>query len=230
MQIHGFNKTTLLDYPGIVAATVFTGACNFRCPFCQNADLVLNPMSIPLIKEEDIINHLTKRKGITKGICITGGEPTLQKDLEEFIDKCKSIGLKVKLDSNGYNPDLLGRLIENKKLDYVAMDVKSSLKGYSKAAGTEIDSAKIIESINILLEGKTDYEFRTTVVRELHGVDEMTGISEIISGAEKYYLQGYVESDRVISPGFTAYSREELNEFLPIFEGKVKQVSIRGVD
>lgn len=230
MQIHGFNKTTLLDYPGIVAATVFTGACNFRCPFCQNADLVLNPMSIPLIKEEDIINHLTKRKGITKGICITGGEPTLQKDLEEFIDKCKSIGLKVKLDSNGYNPDLLGRLIENKKLDYVAMDVKSSLKGYSKAAGTEIDSAKIIESINILLEGKTDYEFRTTVVRELHGVDEMTGISEIISGAEKYYLQGYVESDRVISPGFTAYSRAELNEFLPIFEGKVKQVSIRGVD
>ena len=230
MQIHGFNKTTLLDYPGIVAATLFTGACNFRCPFCQNSDLVLDPSSQPLIQEEEILSHLRKRKGITEGVCITGGEPTLQADLREFIIKLKDLGLKVKLDTNGYRPEILRRLLEENLLDYVAMDVKSSAEGYERAAGVKTDVGRIKESIALLVTGNIDYEFRTTVVRELHTVTEMEGIAELILGAKKYFLQQYVDRDSVICPGFSAYSGEEMEAFLPIFEGKVGQVSVRGVD
>ena len=230
MQIHGFNKTTLLDYPGIVAATLFTGACNFRCPFCQNSDLVLDPSSQPLISEEEILSHLRKRKGITEGVCITGGEPTLQSDLREFILKLKELDLKVKLDTNGYRPEVLKNLLEENLLDYVAMDIKSSKEGYGRAAGVKVDTEKISESISLLINGNIDYEFRTTVVRELHGREEMEGIAELIKGAKKYFLQQYVDRDSVICPGFTAYSKEEMDAFLPIFEGKVGQISVRGVD
>lgn len=230
MQIHGFNKTTLLDYPGMVASTLFTGACNFRCPFCQNADLVLNPSSIPLIPEEEILAHLIKRRGITKGVCISGGEPTLQQDLEAFIRKLKDMDLLVKLDTNGYRPEILGRLINEGLIDYVAMDIKSSPSGYSLVAGVDVEVSRIKESVDILLSGKIGYEFRTTVMRELHNRETFEEIAEFIKGSEKYYLQGYVESERVIRPGFTAYSFEELKAFLPVFEGKIKQVEIRGVE
>lgn len=230
MQIHGFNKTTLLDYPGLVAATLFTGACNFRCPFCQNADLVLNPSSLPIIPEEEVIAHLKKRKGITKGVCITGGEPTLQKDLEDFIIKLKQLDLKVKLDTNGYRPEILSHLIEAGLIDYVAMDIKSSPKGYEAAAGVNVDISSIKESIDILINGKIGYEFRTTVMRELHNEDTFEEIAKFIKGADKYFLQGYVESERVIKPGFTAYSYEELKTFLPILEGRINHVEIRGVE
>ena len=230
MQIHGFNKTTLLDYPGLVAATIFTGSCNLRCPFCQNADLVLDPSSQPLISEEDVLKHLKKRQGITKGICITGGEPTLQKDLREFIIKCRDLGLKIKLDTNGYRPEILAGLLEDKLLDYVAMDIKSSPERYSEAAGVPIEIDRIALSVDMLLEGSVPYEFRTTVTRELQAKEDFEKIGEFIKGAEKYFLQGYEDSERVIRPGFTAYSREELEQFLPLFEGKVKRVEIRGVD
>ena len=230
MQIHGFNKTTLLDYPGLVAATVFTGGCNFRCPFCQNSDLVLDPMSQPLIPEEEILSHLRKRKGITAGVCITGGEPTLQPDLRDFIIKLREIGLKVKLDTNGYRPEVLGSLLNEGLLDYVAMDIKSSLAGYSKVAGVKLNTDKIKESVRLLIDGNIPYEFRTTVVKELHGREEMEGIAELIKGAERYFLQGYEDSDRVISPGFTSYTKEELEKFLKIFFEKVKTVEIRGVE
>ena len=230
MQIHGFNKTTLLDYPGIVAATVFTGSCNFRCPYCQNADLVLDPLSQPIVPTEDILSHLAKRKGITKGICITGGEPTLQKDLPDFIRQCKDLGLLVKLDTNGYRPEVLRALLKEKLLDYVAMDIKSSLARYTEVAGVKLDTALIKESVDMLISAGIDYEFRTTVVRELHDADVMEGIAGLIDGAGKYFLQGYVDSERVISPGFTAYSHKELENFLPIFEGRVKKTEIRGVD
>jgi len=230
MQIHGFNKTTLLDFPGLVACTIFTGACNFRCPYCQNADLVLNPASQPVISEDEILSHLAKRKGITKGICISGGEPTLQKDLEEFIRKCKDLGLLVKLDTNGYRPEVLKHLLEENLLDYVAMDIKSSLNGYEKVAGVALDTSKIEESIHMLINGNIDYEFRTTVVKELHNREIFEDISEMIKGANKYFLQGYVDSDRVICPGFGAYTYEELNAFLPIFDGKITKTEIRGVE
>ena len=230
MQIHGFNKTTLLDYPGIVAATIFTGACNFRCPYCQNADLVLNPSSQPKIPEEDVLAHLKKRKGITEGICITGGEPTLQADLEDFIRKCKEIGLKVKLDSNGYRPEVVRKLIDEKLIDYVAMDIKSSLDEYHKVAGVSVDTEKIKETIDMLISGSIDYEFRTTVVKELHNKENFEKISELIKGAKKYYLQGYEDSERVIQRGFTSYTKEELESFLPILRNNIELVEIRGVE
>lgn len=230
MQIHGFNKTTLLDYPGIVAATVFTGSCNFRCPFCQNADLVLNPSGQPSIETEEIFKHLEKRKNITKGICITGGEPTLWNDLPKFILRCKEIGLLVKLDTNGYRPDVLKKLVEEKLIDYVAMDIKSSPKGYSEAAGVETDMEKIKESVDFLISGSLDYEFRTTVVRELHSRETMEDIALFIAGAKKYFLQGYQDSERVICRGYSAYSFEELKEFVPIFEKHIEKVEIRGVE
>lgn len=230
MQIHGFNKTTLLDYPGLVAATIFTGACNFRCPYCHNAELVLNPSSQPIIPEEEILAHLKKRRGITKGVCITGGEPTLQKDLKDFIKKLKELELKVKLDSNGYKPEVLKDLVKEGLLDYVAMDVKAPLDEYDIIAGVKLDSSKLKESIDFLIEGHVPYEFRTTVVKDFHTRESFEKMAELIKGADKYFLQGYVDSDKVIAPGLSAYTYEEMQEFLPIFEGKVRLVEIRGVE
>lgn len=230
MQIHGFNKTTLLDYPGIVASGIFTGACNFRCPFCQNADLVINPGDIPTISEDEVIAHLKKRRGIIKGICISGGEPTLQADLEQFVKKCKDLEMLVKLDTNGYRPETLKRLVNEGLIDYVAMDIKSSPSRYQEAAGVNVDISLIKESVDFLINGSVDYEFRTTVVRELHNSETMMEISDFIAGAGKYFLQGYVDSERVIDRRFTAYSKQELEVFLPIFEKKIQKVEIRGVD
>lgn len=230
MQIHGFNKTTLLDYPGIVAATVFTGGCNFRCPFCHNADLVLNPGGQPLIPEEDVFAHLAKRKGITKGVCITGGEPTLSKDIFSFSGKLKDMGLLVKLDTNGYKPDVLKKMCKEGLVDYVAMDIKASLSDYSKVTGVPIGKDIIKESVEFLICGEIPYEFRTTVVKELHNERSFEEIADMISGANRYYLQSYVDSDRVICPGFTAYGIDKLNEFADIVRRKVETVEIRGVD
>ena len=230
MQIHGFNKTTLLDYPGLVAATIFTGACNFRCPYCHNADLVLNPSSQPIIPEEEILSHLRKRKGITQGVCITGGEPTLQKDLKDFIKKLKELDLKVKLDSNGYKPEVLKDLVKDNLLDYIAMDVKAPLDEYDVIAGVKLDTSKLKESIDFLIAGDLSFEFRTTVIKDFHTRESFEKISELIKGAKNYYLQGYIDSPNVIQPGLTSYTYEEMQEFLPIFEGKVEHVEIRGVE
>ncbi|MCR4678740.1 MAG: anaerobic ribonucleoside-triphosphate reductase activating protein [Lachnospiraceae bacterium] len=230
MQIHGFNKTTLLDYPGLVAATIFTGACNFRCPYCHNADLVLNPSSQPVIPEEEILTHLKKRRGITQGVCITGGEPTLQKDLKDFIKKLKELDLKVKLDSNGYKPEVLKDLVKDNLLDYIAMDVKAPLDEYDVIAGVKLDTSKLKESIDFLIAGNLPFEFRTTVIKDFHTRESFEKISELIKGAKNYYLQGYIDSPNVIQPGLTSYTYEEMQEFLPIFEGKVEHVEIRGVE
>lgn len=229
MQIHGLNKTTLLDYPGVVASVVFTGLCNFRCPFCHNADLVLNPGSQPIISEEAVFEHLDRRKGIVKGVCITGGEPTLQADLKDFIIKLKERDLLVKLDTNGYRPQVIEALLKEGIIDYIAMDIKSSPERYSEAAGIAADTDIIRQSIDIIMNSGIDYEFRTTVVRELHDADTFLKIGELISGADKYYLQTYIDSDRVISPGFTSYSAEELEVFRGLMREKVKIVDIRGI-
>ncbi len=230
MQIHGFNKTTLLDFPGHLASTVFTGGCNMRCPYCQNADLVLNPMSQPLISEEVVFDHIKKRKGIIEGVCITGGEPTLQADLEDFIKRLKELGVMVKLDSNGYRPEVLKRLMENGLLDYVAMDIKSSLDDYHTVAGVKLDTSLIKESIDLLKNGPIDYEFRTTVVKELHSKETFEKIGELLSGAKQYFLQGYIDSERVIERRFSSYTKEELETFVAILKKTIKNVSIRGVD
>ena len=230
MQIYGLNKTTLLDYPGLVASTVFTGSCNFRCPFCQNADLVLNPFSQPLISQEEVFSHFDKRKSVVKGVCITGGEPTLQKDLIDFIRKLKEKDLKVKLDTNGYQPDVIKIITEEKLVDYFAMDIKSALATYDMACGIICDTKRIEESIRLIMNSGIDYEFRTTVVRELHNEDTFKEIAETIRGAKQYFLQGYKDSERVIERRFSAYSKEEMLKFVPILSKNIEKVAIRGLD
>ena len=218
MQIHGLNKTTLLDYPGHLAATVFTGGCNFRCPFCHNKTLVLEADTQPTLKEGEILEYLKKRKGILEGVCITGGEPTLQKDLPEFIEKIKALGLKVKLDTNGYRPEIIKALHQKGLIDYIAMDIKSSLDNYPVV--TEIpglDISKIQESINYIIDNFNDYEFRTTVVKEIHTKDEILKIKELIKGAKKYKLQNYRDSEGVIKPIYSAYSDAEFKNLEELF-------------
>lgn len=230
-MIHGFNKTTLLDYPGHIAATIFLGGCNFRCPFCHNATLVLAPETQPVISEDEIFTTLKKRVGILEGVCITGGEPTLYLGLEEFIKKIKSLGFLVKLDTNGSNPNLLRHLIELNLLDYVAMDIKNSKEKYSLTTGLKnIDINKISESITILLSSDIDYEFRTTVVKEFHETSDLLSIGNWIKGGKAYYLQSFEDSEDVIRPGLTTFSSSDLNKFIDVLNPYVKHVSIRGVD
>lgn len=231
MQIHGFNKTTLLDYPGRVAATVFTGGCNFRCPFCHNGDLVVCPETQPLISEEEILALLKKRKGILTGVCISGGEPTLQPDLPDFLVKIKRLGYKVKLDTNGYRPDILKALIKDRLIDYVAMDIKSGKDGYSKTCGVpSLDFSRIEESVHTLMESGPDYEFRTTVVKELHSEADFLQIGALIADCHAYFLQSYVDGSQVLHPGFHAYSKEEMEHFRTLLLPFIPQTELRGID
>lgn len=168
MRIHGFNKTTLLDYPRHLAATIFIGGCNMRCPFCHNSSLVLHPEDVPTISVEDVLSYLSKRKNILEGVCLTGGEPTLYEDeLIELIKSIKALELKVKLDTNGSNPALLKDLIKNRLIDYVAMDIKNSKENYSLSIGIKnYNTNKVNESVEYLLSSQIEYEFRTTIVKE----------------------------------------------------------------
>ena len=231
MQIFGFNKTTLLDFPEHVACTVFTGGCNFRCPFCQNGDLVLNGGSLPVLDEEEVFRVLRKRKGILTGVCVTGGEPTLQRDLDVFLSRVKELGYLVKLDSNGYRPEVLQSLCERGLVDYFAMDIKSSPENYARTAGVkELDMGLIRESVDFIRSCGLDYEFRTTVVRELHSSGDFLSIGEWLKGCKAYFLQSYVESEGVICKEFSSYSKEELEEFVMLLKPYIDNVSLRGVD
>lgn len=230
IKIHGFNKLTLLDYPEKVAATIFLGHCNFRCPFCQNGGLVLNPEREPVILTEDVMKVLKKRQGILDGVCITGGEPTLHPDLPNFISEIKKLGYAVKLDTNGSRPQVIKYLVEQNMIDYVAMDIKNAPLRYSETAGVlHLDFSCIEESVQFLMSGVVDYEFRTTVARELHTKEEFRKIGEWIAGCKRYFLQGYQASERVIRPEFTSYTKDELEKFREILLEKISCVGIRGV-
>lgn len=221
MKIYGLQKTTLLDYPEHVAATIFTGGCNFRCPFCQNAGLVLMGESVETISEEEVFSHLRKRQGILDGLCITGGEPTLQTDLREFIERVKELGYAVKLDTNGYRPEVLADLLQRGLLDYAAMDIKASRENYARAVGLEhmergeetadsIDNAqnrydkpevmigRIEESVRLLQNSGIPYEFRTTAVKGLHTVEEFAEIGEWLAGSRAYFIQNYEEQGEIL--------------------------------
>lgn len=214
MNIGGFQKLTLLDYPELVACIVFTAGCNFRCPYCHNGGLVIESESITLESEETIFNYLIKRRGILDGVVISGGEPLLQEDIEEFIKKIKVLGYKVKLDTNGTMPDKLEGLLRKGLVDYVAMDIKNSSKSYYKAIGHKYNSVvkSIKKSIDILKNSDIEYEFRTTVVKGIHSKEDIIEIAKWIKGDMKYYIQSYVKADSVIAPkGLEAFSNEELN-------------------
>lgn len=231
MQIHGFAKMTLLDYPEHVAATIFTGACNFRCPFCHNGDLVLNPQTVPQISEEEVLTTLQKRQKLLDGVCITGGEPTLQPDLSDFIKKIKQLGFLVKLDTNGYRPEVLEGLFKEGLLDYVAMDIKNAREKYAMTAGVSgFEIERVEASVNLLKNSGIPYEFRTTAVSELHTKADFIAIGEWIQGAEAYFIQPYRESGQVISPGFHPHSLSELEEIKAVLMPFVKKVELRGVE
>ena len=230
MKICGLQKTTLLDFPGHVAATVFTGGCNFRCPFCHNSELL--PGTVEAEYETgEVLDFLRKRKGILEGVCITGGEPTLDKDIFCLIDKIKELGYPVKLDTNGSHPWILKKLINNTMIDMVAMDIKSSKESYARVAGSKhLDLKPICESVDFLMSGSVPYEFRTTVVRELHTQEDFRSIGNWLAGCRAYYLQAYKDSPEVIRPGFSSYSKRDLDYFCLILSRTIPAVYIRGID
>lgn len=231
MQIHGLNTLTLLDYPGHTGATIFLGACNFRCPFCQNAGLVLSPELEPVIPEDEVLNFLKKRQGILDGVCISGGEPTLHQDLPNLIEKIKNLGYLVKLDTNGTNPDLLSDLYADKLIDYAAMDIKSSRERYAAVSGIPSpDLNNIQKSIDFLMGSGISYEFRTTVVRELHTREDFKSIAHWLAGAKAYFLQSYKNSEHVICQGFHSCSKEELEACCHILKKKIPLAELRGID
>lgn len=231
MRICGLNKTTLLDYPGMVAATVFLGGCNFRCPFCQNGALVLHPETEPEMDFDFILGFLKKRRGILDGVCVTGGEPTLASELPDFLKKIKELGYKVKLDTNGAKPDVVKALAFEGLIDKVAMDIKSCPERYPVLSGVaQPNLSAIFETVDFLLNGNLDYEFRTTVVRELHTESDFVEIGKWIAGAKAYYLQAYKESADVLQPGFNSYSLAELQHFRELLLHTIPLVEIRGVD
>lgn len=231
MQIHGFNKLTLLDYPGHLAATLFLGSCNMRCPFCHNASLVLAPDAQPTIPAQEVLATLAKRKQLLEGVCISGGEPTLHPGLPDFIRSIKELGYLVKLDTNGTNPSMLKKLVQEQLLDYIAMDIKNSREKYALTCGiSSFSLAPVEESVSFLLLGKLDYEFRTTVVKELHSNEDMLAIGEWIRGAKAYYLQSFVDSDDIIAPGLSSPSKDTLTQFTRLLTPYVEHISLRGVD
>lgn len=230
MTVAGLQKLTLLDFPGKMACTVFLSGCNFRCPFCYNAPLVFGQKEACLnLPEEEFFDFLASRRGILEGVCITGGEP-LMRDLADFIGKIRALGFAVKLDTNGAYPEALRTLIDAGLLDYVAMDVKNCLAAYGDTVGlSDFDVTPIEQSIELLKEGRVDYEFRTTVARQTHPVENMRALSELIRGARRYFIQNYNEQGDHIGPPLTPYNKEELEEFLPLFAGRVDEVFLRGI-
>lgn len=228
MLIHGFQTLTLVDFPGRVASILFTGCCDFRCPYCQNAALVLHPESEGVYSDEEIFSYLEKRRRMLDGVVMSGGEPTLHKDLPGYLARIKDLGLEVKLDSNGNRPEALRSLVEKGLVDYIAMDVKNSLSRYGETVGRPgMDTSAVKESISYLLGRPVEYEFRTTVVHELHDDSSFEDISELCRGADAYYLQCFVASGHTISQGLTPPSPEDLSRYAGILSRTISSVQIR---
>ena len=228
MKIHGLQKMTLLDFPGRVACTVFFGGCDFRCPFCHNWEL-LDGSCPPLLDDAELLRFLEKRKGLLDGVCITGGEPLLQKELPQLAEKIKLLGYPLKLDTNGNHPDTLRTMLEGGLVDYVAMDIKNAPERYAETVGLpELDLAPVRESAAMLLGGTVDYEFRTTVIDQLHDEASFEAIGAWIQGAKRYFLQPFTDRDTVPFEGLSAPSDEKLGRYLEIVRPFVQEASIRG--
>lgn len=229
MVIHGLQKMTLLDYPEKVACTVFLAGCDLRCPFCHNSEL-LDGLAPALMTGEELLAFLRKRRSLLDGVCVTGGEPLLRSDLGGLLAPIKELGYLVKVDTNGTHPDRLRQLVETGLVDYVAMDVKNSPERYGQTAGVApFDLAPIRDSVTYLLSGPVDYEFRTTVVRQLHDEESFRKIGPWLAGAKRYFLQPFVERDTVLTGGLTSCSEEELEGFADLVRPYVPSVALRGV-
>jgi len=229
-MIKGLAKLTLLDYPGKVACTVFTGGCNFKCPFCHNASLAVRPGEIPNIHEEEFFSFLDKRRGILDGVCVTGGEPLLMPDLGDLLGRIKERGYSIKLDTNGSLPHQLEGVLSLGLVDTVAMDIKNSPEKYPETVGVpSFDMAPVYDSVAILMNSGIPYEFRTTAVRELHTAEDFEKIGEWIQGARAYYIQSFTDSGDLIGEGLSAHSKETLESFLAIVQKYVSNSHLRGV-
>ena len=229
MLLRGLQKTTLLDFPGNVACTVFTGGCNFRCPFCHNASLIDNLSGGERLSEENFFDFLKKRRGLTDGVCITGGEPLLQKDILPFVTRIKEMGYLVKLDTNGSYPDALRALICAGLLDYVAMDVKNAKDAYALTAGTEKDILPAVEaSIALLKEGRVPYEFRTTVIRDFHNTERMKEIGAWLGDVPHYFIQNFSDAGEVLTEGLSGFTPSELDELLAAVLPFTPNAKVRG--
>lgn len=221
---------TVLDFPGLVACTVFTAGCNLRCPFCHNARLVTHIEESDSISEEEVLSYLEKRHPLLDGVCVTGGEPLLQPDISEFLEKIKALGLRIKLDTNGCFPEKLKELVAARLVDFVAMDIKNSQKLYAETVGIRnFDISAVKMSVEYLKSGAVPYEFRTTVVNGLHTEQSMREIGEWLTGANRYYLQGFVDSGDLIGGGFSPCSREFMDKLQDSVSGFVENVELRGV-
>ena len=241
MVISGLQKTTLLDYPGHIACTIFFGHCNLRCPFCHNMELVLNPEHFPVFTMESILEFLKERKGKLNGVAVTGGEPLLNKDIGELLRPIKELGYPIKLDTNGFFPEMIEKLIDEKLVDMFAMDIKAGWTNYLKVAGVNQDGSgnqreganwqkKVEKSISLLMNKALDYEFRTTCVKGLHTESDFVEIKGMIKGAKKYFLQDYKAAPDMENLPFKPFLREELEHFKNIVKDSVEFVDIRGVD
>ncbi|MBR2572646.1 MAG: anaerobic ribonucleoside-triphosphate reductase activating protein [Clostridia bacterium] len=230
MKICGLQKMTLLDYPGRVACTVFLGGCDFRCPFCHNFDLATG--KAPAVMDEaELFGFLERRRGLLDGVAITGGEPCVYADLPDLLGKIRDLGYPVKLDTNGYHPEMLRGILKDRLADYVAMDIKNSPEKYARTAGlAAIDSGRIRESADCLIHGTADYEFRTTVVRELHEEKDIEAIANFISGAKRYFLQPFADREQVPFAGLSAPSREQMLAMREIAARVIPETAIRGMD
>ena len=224
MNIQGFQKLTLLDFPEKTACTVFTGGCNLRCPFCHNGSLVRNPIENQNMVDE-VFEYLEKRKGILDGVCITGGEPLLQPDIIDFIKKIREMGFMVKLDTNGALPEKLKAVIPY--INYIAMDVKSSFENYSLATGSDMEVDVFKESIDIIRNSGVDHEFRTTAVKGIHKIEDFIAIGQYLKGENKYFIQKFVDSGNLLIGG-NSFTKEEMLEILEEVRKYVPEAEIRG--
>jgi len=232
MKIKGLQKTTLIDFPGKVACTIFTAGCNFRCGFCQNPDLIKVDSSLPDLSEKEFFSFLESRKKWLQGVCITGGEPTLQKDLPEFCEKIKELGFEVKLDSNGSNPLMLKELIEKNLVDFIAMDIKTSQEKYSDLCETQVDLDKIKESVELIKNSGLDYEFRSTVIPEFFSKEDAVKIGEWLNDSKIFVLQQFRNNLPMVNPDYKQkqpFSSEELNELKLLLEPFFDKVEIKNI-
>ena len=228
MDITGVQKTTLLDYPGKVACTVFLGGCNLRCPFCHNASLVLTAPP-PQMTEDEFFAFLNKRQGILDGVCVTGGEPTLRPGLPGFLRRIRELGFLVKLDTNGTNPRMLEELLREGLLDYAAMDIKNAPGRYRQTCGGADVLDSVRQSAALLMAGSVDYEFRTTCVKPLHDPAAMAQIGAWLAGAKRYYLQNFVDSGDLVGSGVSGLSKEEMEALRQAVLPCIPNTHLRGI-
>ena len=229
MNIAGLQKMTLLDYPGRIACTVFLPGCNLRCPFCHNASLVLPEREKDSISENELFEFLSSRRKKLDGVCVTGGEPTLYIDLPDLLGRIKDMGFQVKLDTNGTSPKMLGQIIDAGLCDYVAMDIKNSPSKYTATCGGIDVLEKVRESAAILMEGKIDYEFRTTVMHPYHAPEDLRQIGRWLKGAKRYFIQNFVDSGDLLSSGSEALTENEMKELLMAVQEYIPSAKLRGL-